>query len=99
MVFGRAGGDGALYDSVPGQARRAKAWVEAGLADLAADGLGDDPDGAAARVRVAADLADAVARADFVQENLPETVEAQPAIFPELDRLAPDSLLPPPSHP
>ncbi len=93
MVFGRAGWDVALYDSVPGQARRAKAWVEAGLADLAADGLVDDPDGAAARVRVAADLADAVARADFVQENLPETVEAKLAIFRELDRLAPKSIV------
>jgi len=89
IVFARAGWDVALYDSVPGHAQRAKAWVEAGLADLAVDGLADDPGKAAARVRVAADLADALARADFVQENLPETVEAKLAIFRELDRLAP----------
>jgi 3-hydroxyacyl-CoA dehydrogenase len=83
----------ALCDSVPGQAQRAKAWVKAGLAALAADGLVDDPDQAAARVRVAADLADAVARADFVQENLPETAEAKAAIFRELDRLAPKNIV------
>jgi L-gulonate 3-dehydrogenase len=93
IVFARAGWDVALYDSVPGQAQRAKAWVAAGLADLAADGLADDPDRAAARVRVAADLPDAVARADFVQENLPETVEAKLAIFRELDRLAPKNIV------
>ena len=59
IVFARAGWDVALCDCVPDQAERAKAWVKAGLAELAADGLLDDPDGAAARVRVAADLAEA----------------------------------------
>ena len=93
IVFARAGWDVALYDSVPDQAERAKAWVKAGLAELAADGLLDDPDGGAARVRVAADLADAVARTDFVQENLPETVEAKLAIFRELDRIAPPNIV------
>jgi L-gulonate 3-dehydrogenase len=93
IVFARAGWDVMLYDADLGQAQRAKAWVEAGLSDLAANGLVDDPDGAAARVRVAADLADAVARADFVQENLPETVEAKLAIFRELDRLAPKNIV------
>jgi 3-hydroxyacyl-CoA dehydrogenase len=89
IVFARAGWDVALQDSAPGQAEHAKAAVKAGLADLAAHGLLDDPDGAAARVRVALDLASGLARADFVQENLPETVEAKLAIFRELDRLAP----------
>ena len=93
IVFARAGWDVALCDCVLDQAERAKAWVKAGLAELAADGLLDDPDGAAARVRVAADLADAVARADFVQENLPETVEAKLAIFRELDRIAPPNIV------
>ena len=41
IVFARAGWDVALCDSVPDQAERAKAWVKAGLAELAADGLLD----------------------------------------------------------
>jgi 3-hydroxyacyl-CoA dehydrogenase len=89
IVFARAGWDVALQDSAPGQAERAKAAVKGGLADLAAHGLLDDPGGAAGRVRVAPDLETAVEHADFVQENLPEAVEAKLAIFRELDRLAP----------
>ena len=42
----------------------------------------------------AASLAEAVAGADLVQENGPETVEAKRAIFAELDRAAPpDAIL------
>jgi L-gulonate 3-dehydrogenase len=94
IVFARAGWDVSLYDADADQARRAKPLVEAGLADLAAHGLLEDPAKAAARVRVVADLADALERADFVQENLPETIEAKLAIFRELDRLArPDVVL------
>ena len=93
IVFARAGWDVALCDADPDQCRRAKPLIEASLADLDAHGLLDDPAGAAARVRVAADLADAVERADFVQENLPETIEAKAAIFRELDRLAPPNVV------
>jgi 3-hydroxyacyl-CoA dehydrogenase len=48
-----------------------------------------DPKAAAARVTIAATVAEAVADADFVQENTPETVEAKRAVFGELDRLTP----------
>jgi L-gulonate 3-dehydrogenase len=41
------------------------------------------------RVHVADTLAAAVAGADFVQENTPETLEAKLSIFAELDKLAP----------
>ena len=93
IVFARAGWDVALCDADADQGRRAKPLIEASLADLAAHGLLEDAAGAAARVRVAADLADAVERADFVQENLPETLEAKAAIFRELDRLAPPNVV------
>jgi L-gulonate 3-dehydrogenase len=93
IVFARAGWDVALCDADPDQCRRAKPLIEASLADLAAHGLLGDPAGAATRVRAAADLADAVERADFVQENLPETLEAKAAIFRELDRLAPPNVV------
>jgi 3-hydroxyacyl-CoA dehydrogenase len=59
------------------------------LRALARHGLADDPDGAAARLTVAVNLEDAVADAEFVQENGPELVEEKKIIFAELDRLAP----------
>src|ERR1700680_303588 len=96
IVFARAGWDVALCDADPGQCLRREPLIEASVADLAAHGLLEDAAGAAARVRVAADLADAVERADFVQENLPESAEAKAAIFRELDRLAPPDVVPPP---
>jgi L-gulonate 3-dehydrogenase len=94
IVFAGAGCRVSLYDSVEGVAARAQDLVAEGLRELAAQNLVDDPDGAAARVRVAASLADALDGASFVQENTPETVEAKRAIFAELDRLAaPDAIL------
>ena len=95
IVFARAGWDAMLYDADPAQSRRAKALIAAGLSDLAAHGLLDaaGAQSAAARVQLAAELPAAVARADFVQENLPETVEAKTAIFRELDRLAPQDIV------
>jgi len=94
MVFARAGWDVALYDAVPGVAEAGLAAVGEGLHALAEQGLADDPAGAAARVRVAADLAAALDGASFVQENVPETVEAKCAIFAELDRhAAPDAII------
>ena len=94
IVFTGAGCRVALHDSVPGVAARAKDLVAEGLRELAAHGLVADADGAAARVRVANDLADALDGAEFVQENTPETLAAKRAIFTELDRLAaPDAIL------
>ena len=93
-VFAGGGYEVALFDSVPGTAEIARSLITDGLHELAAQGLVSEPDGAAARVRVATDLADALAGASFVQENTPETVEAKRAIFAELDRLtAPDAIL------
>jgi L-gulonate 3-dehydrogenase len=94
MVFARAGWDVALHDALAGVADAGLEAVGEGLRALAEHGLADDPAGAAARVRVAPDLAAALARANFVQENVPETVEAKRAIFAELDRhAAPDAIL------
>jgi L-gulonate 3-dehydrogenase len=93
MVFARAGWEVALHDSVPGVAEAGLGLIGEGLHALAEHGLADDPAVAAARVRVAS-LAAAVDGASFVQENVPETVEAKRAIFAELDRrAAPDAIL------
>src|SRR5580692_7607169 len=88
MVFARAGWDVALYDAVAGVAEAGLKLVDEGLRALARHGLADDPAGAAARVRAAPDVAAALDQASFVQENVPETVDAKCAIFAELDRLA-----------
>lgn len=88
MVFARAGWDVAMYDAVDGVAEKALALVAEGLKELAKHGLVDDPKGAAARVRAAKSVADALDGARYVQENVPESVEAKRAIFAELDRLA-----------
>jgi 3-hydroxyacyl-CoA dehydrogenase len=94
MVFARAGWEAALYDAVEGVADNALGLVAEGLEELAKHGLVDDPKGSAARVRAAKSVADALDGASFVQENVPETVEAKRAIFAELDALAaPDAIL------
>jgi 3-hydroxyacyl-CoA dehydrogenase len=93
MVFARGGWDVALYDASREQGQRAMAAIAVGLRELAEYGLAADPQRAAARVRVAADLGDAIRGADFVQESLPEVVEQKQAIFAELDRLAPPAVV------
>ena len=88
MVFCRAGWDAAMYDSVDGAAEKAHGLVAEGLDELAKHGLVDDPKGSAKRVRAAKSVADALDGASFVQENVPETVDAKRAIFAELDHLS-----------
>src|SRR3954447_5032227 len=88
MVFARAGWDAAMYDAVEGVAEQALGLIAEGLDELAAHRLVADPQGAANRVRAAKSIADAVDGASYVQENVPETVEAKRAIFAELDAIA-----------
>jgi len=94
IVFAGGGREVALYDAVAGVAEKARGLVAEGLDELAAQGLVKDAKAAAARVRAAASLADALDGATFVQENTPERVEMKREIFAELDRLAaPDAIL------
>src|SRR3954469_6805550 len=94
MVFARAGWDAAMYDAGEGVADKALGLVAEGLDELARHGLVSDPKGAAVRVRAAKSVADALNGASYVQENVPETMEAKRAIFAELDALAaPDAIL------
>jgi L-gulonate 3-dehydrogenase len=88
IVFAAGGFDVALYDVGGDIAEKARGLVAHGLSDLAEQGLVSDPQAAAARVRVAANLADALDGADLVQESLPESVETKRSIFSELDALA-----------
>jgi L-gulonate 3-dehydrogenase len=88
-VFARAGWDVAIYDAAAGAVERARDLIAEGLAEQQSHGLVKDAKAATARVSIAHTLDAALAGADFVQENTPETVEAKRAIFTELDRLAP----------
>ena len=94
MIFARAGWSVRLYDPAPDAVEAAPALCEAGLRDLAAHGLCDDPAGAAKRIAAVPALADAVAEAALVQENGPEQLAIKQALFAELDRLCgPETIL------
>jgi 3-hydroxyacyl-CoA dehydrogenase len=87
-IFARAGWRVRVTDPHGPTLDNAPRLIRDELHALARHGLAADPDGAAARVAVAANLADAVQGASFVQENGPEKVEDKIALFAELDRLA-----------
>ena len=89
MIFARAGWTVRLYDAAPGVAEAAVGLCATGLQDLAAAGLCDDPQAAAARISAKLSLAEAVSGVDFVQENGPEDQAVKQTLFAELDRLTP----------
>ena len=89
MIFARAGWTVRLYDAAPGVAEAAIGLCATGLQDLAAAGLCDDPQAAAARIDAKPSLAEAVSGVDFVQENGPEDQAVKQTLFAELDRLTP----------
>src|SRR6266576_2851600 len=93
-IFARAGWNVRLTDPHQQTLNAAPGLIRDELRALARHGLADDPDGAAARISIAASLEEAVEGVEFVQENGPEEIEEKIAIFSELDRLAqPDALL------
>jgi 3-hydroxyacyl-CoA dehydrogenase len=89
IVFARAGWTVSLFDPVAGVAAGALPQIESELTALSRLGLVDDPKAASARVHAADRLEQALADADFVQENGPEDVTAKIDIFFKLDALAP----------
>jgi 3-hydroxyacyl-CoA dehydrogenase len=93
-IFARAGWNVRLTDPHVPTLKAAPRLIRDELHALARHGLADDPDGAVARVSVAADLEEAVRDVEFVQENGPEKVEDKKIIFAQLDKMAPkDALL------
>jgi L-gulonate 3-dehydrogenase len=90
IVFARAGNRVHLLDATPAVAEAGLNLIRSSLDDLAGAGLLDEPPATVlGRIRVAADLGDAVAQADYVQENLPEQLDLKRQIFADLDRTAP----------
>ena len=74
-IFARAGWNVRLTDPHVPTLKAAPRLIRDELHALARHGLADDPDGAVARVSVAASLEEAVMDVEFVQENGPEKIE------------------------
>jgi 3-hydroxyacyl-CoA dehydrogenase len=89
MVFARAGWRVRLYDNAPAQLELARSHISASLDGQQAAGLVDDAKQAGARVAMTARIEDALAGADWVQENLPEVLDIKRSVYPTLDALAP----------
>jgi L-gulonate 3-dehydrogenase len=92
-IFASHGFDVAMHDAAPGAAKAARAHIGRNLKELAGHGLVDDPAASLKRIRVAADMADALKGAALAQESGPETIEAKKALFAEMDALAPSSCI------
>src|SRR3984893_14189581 len=80
-IFARAGWNVRLTDPHVPTLAAAPRLIRDELHALARHGLASDPDGAAARVSIAASLREAVMDVEFVQENGPEDVGEKQIIF------------------
>ena len=90
IVFSRAGFDVALWDPVAAALPAAMDFIAARLPELRAAGLiQETPDKILPRIRLAASLEEAVANAEYVQENGPERLEAKIPLFRQLDAAVP----------
>ena len=91
ISFARAGHDVRLWDADPKALPLALAYIEGVLPELASEDLlqGQNPATVMSRLHPKAELSEAVADADFVQENTPERLEVKRQIFLDLDRTAP----------
>ena len=96
ISYARAGHTIALWDEDGAAPGKALTYIEALLPDLEAQDLlnGGTATELRNRMRAAATLEEAVADADYVQENTPENVEIKRAVFARLDAAAkPNAIL------
>jgi 3-hydroxyacyl-CoA dehydrogenase len=96
ISFARAGHDVSLFDEVADAPDKALAFIRMAVPELSANGLLADekPEAVVGRIRVAPDLAAALAGAAHVQESSPERFEVKREVYARLDRLAaPDAVL------
>ncbi|GGD71407.1 3-hydroxyacyl-CoA dehydrogenase [Caballeronia grimmiae] len=95
IVFARNGFTVKIHDASKDMLTGAIPAIRESVEDLASFGLVDESvDTIVARISTCDTLAETVADADLVQENIAEVVEAKRALFAELDRLTkPDALL------
>lgn len=95
IVFAKSGFNVTIHDASKDMLGGAIPAIRESVEDLASFDLIDEAvDAIVARITACEHLADAVADADLVQENIAEVVEAKRALFIELDRLTkPDAIL------
>ncbi len=92
MVFARAGWTVRLFDPVDGAAAAAVKWIEATLQDDIQDDR--QRDAARGRISISPSMEAALAGADHVQENAPESLELKRSLLAEIDSLAgPDTVI------
>src|SRR5712691_4830075 len=94
IVSARAGREVAIYDAHPESLSANLAALEASLEDLHAAGLIEEaPAAVLGRIKVVDSLKSAIAAADYVQENIGETVAAKREIFQSMDAIAPPATI------
>ena len=94
IVFARSGFDVALWDGNADALKGSLGTIKERLEDLRKAGLIADPAAVLARITPLPTLRETVADVDYVQENLPETVEIKQKVFGEMDAIAkPDAIL------
>ena len=91
ISFARAGHTVTLWDEDPTAPGKALSYIEKLLPDLEAQDLlnGNSTAAVRYRMRTTERLEDALADADYVQENTPENVEIKREVFARLDAAAP----------
>lgn len=90
MVFARSGHPVKMYDVAPGAVDGAIGLIEHSLGELKNAGLiEEEPADIVKRISAAHSLEDAVADADYVQENTSEKLEVKREVFRQLDEAAP----------
>ncbi|HEY4295650.1 MAG TPA: 3-hydroxyacyl-CoA dehydrogenase [Paraburkholderia sp.] len=94
-VFARAGHTVTLYDIDATAVATARETVKADLVKQRSVGLiSEEADAVIARVSTTASLEEALRGADFVQENVRETVDVKKEVYAKLDKLVgPDTLI------
>lgn len=96
VCFARGGHSVALWNKTPGKAEEARAYVASVLPMLAEKDLlnGRSPAEILGALRVVDTMAEALADADYVQENVAESLEVKRAVYSEMEALArPDAIL------
>lgn len=89
MVFARGGHEVVLWDQDPAQVDKALAHIARTLPDMEEAGLVTNARAAGERITAAQTLASAVAKADFIQENIVERAAPKQELFAEVEQRAP----------